>query len=207
MNQETHLRDLSEIRSMMERSSRFLSLSGLSGIFIGIFALIGAFVAYRFLEKQPEYVSTPYSQRGTAFYTFFVIDFAAVLLASLTVAVVLSARRARKKGLSVWDGTSRRMLVNLFIPLGAGGLFCGILVLHAPQLIAATTLIFYGLALLNASKYTLPDIRTVGLIEIVLGLLCGYLAGTGTNLLFWALGFGVLHIVYGAVLYNKYERL
>ena len=152
-------------------------------------------------------MSTPYGQRGTSFYAFFAIDFAVVLLASLTVAVVLSVRRARKKGLPVWDGTGRRMLVNLFIPLGAGGLFCGILLQHAPQLIAATTLIFYGLALLNASKYTLPDIRTVGIIEIALGLLCGFFAGTGTSLLFWALGFGVLHIIYGVVLYNKYERL
>ena len=119
----------------------------------------------------------------------------------------MSVRGARKKGLQVWDNTSRRMLVNLFIPLGAGGLFCGILLLHAPQLIAAATLIFYGLSLLNASKYTLPDMRTLGLMEIVLGLLCGFFAGSVNSLLFWSLGFGVLHIVYGAVLYNKYERV
>lgn len=99
------------------------------------------------------------------------------------------------------------MLVNLLLPLGAGGLFCGILLLHAPQLIAAATLLFYGLALLNASKYTLPDMRNLGLMEIGLGLLCGFFVGTGTSLLFWALGFGVLHIIYGVLLYNKYERL
>lgn len=207
MNQETHLRDLSEIRSLMERSSRFLSLSGLSGIFAGIFALIGAFLAYRFLEGQADWLGTPYGERGTSFYTFFAIDFAAVLLASLTVAVVMSVRRAHKKGLRAWDGTSRRMLVNLFIPLGAGGLFCGILLLHAPQLIASATLVFYGLALLNASKYTLPDVRNLALCEIALGIVCGFFAGTGTSLFFWAFGFGILHIVYGAVLYNKYERL
>ena len=207
MNQDTHLRDLSEIRSLMERSSLFLSLSGLSGIFAGVFALIGAFVAYRFMEGHPESLSSPNSQQGSSFYTFFAVDFGLVLLASLAGAVVMSVRGARKKGLQVWDNTSRRMLVNLFIPLGAGGLFCGILLLHAPQLIAAATLIFYGLSLLNASKYTLPDMRTLGLMEIVLGLLCGFFAGSVNSLLFWSLGFGVLHIVYGAVLYNKYERV
>ena len=207
MNQDTHLRDLSEIRSLMERSSLFLSLSGLSGIFAGVFALIGAFVAYRFMEGHPESLSSPKSQQGSSFYTFFAVDFGLVLLASLAGAVVMSVRGARKKGLQVWDNTSRRMLVNLFIPLGAGGLFCGILLLHAPQLIAAATLIFYGLSLLNASKYTLPDMRTLGLMEIVLGLLCGFFAGSVNSLLFWSLCFGVLHIVYGAVLYNKYERV
>jgi hypothetical protein len=207
MNQETHLRDLSEIRSLMERSSRFLSLSGLAGISAGTFALIGAFLAYRYLETQPDWLSQPYRLRGSAFYTFFALDFALVLVFSLAAAVYFSVRRARKQGLRVWDGTSRRMLTNLFIPLIAGGLFCLILLDRAPELIAATTLVFYGLALLNASKYTLPDVRTLGLCEITVGLICGFYAGTGTSLLFWAFGFGVLHIIYGAVLYNKYERL
>lgn len=207
MNRDTHLRDLSEIRSLMERSSVFLSLSGLSGILAGAFALIGAFLAYQYMEDQPGFLNSPSYQQNASFYTFFGVDFALVLLASLTGAAVMSVRRARKKGLPVWDNTSRRMLINLFIPLGAGGLFCGILLLHAPQLIAATTLVFYGLSLLNASKYTLPDMRTLGILEIVLGLLCGFLVGTVSSLLFWALGFGILHIVYGVVLYNKYERV
>ncbi len=207
MNQDTHLRDLSEIRSLMERSSVFLSLSGLSGILAGVFALIGAFAAYQYLEGQPAFLSPPNYQQHASFYTFFAVDFALVLLASLTGAALMSVRRARKKGLPVWDNTSRRMLINLFIPLGTGGLFCGILLLHAPQLIAAATLVFYGLSLLNASKYTLPDMRTLGVLELVLGLLCGFFVGTVPSLLFWALGFGLLHLVYGVVLYNKYERV
>jgi predicted lysophospholipase L1 biosynthesis ABC-type transport system permease subunit len=44
MNQ--HLEDIAEIRAMMERSTRFLSLSGLSGVFAGTFGLIASGLAY-----------------------------------------------------------------------------------------------------------------------------------------------------------------
>ena len=60
-------------------------------------------------------------------------------------------------------------------------------------------LIFYGMALVNASKYTLGNVRYLGLAEIVLGLLCAALPGYG--FWFWVIGFGVLHIVYGSLIY------
>ena len=199
-----HLQDLTEIRSMMERSSRFISLSGLSGISAGVFALIGAFVAYqRILEDNAgEYLNL---SQNTPLLRFITIDGIIVLTLSLIFAFYFTVRQTRKKGLKLWNKTSKRLFINMAVPLLTGGFFCLILLQRAPHLIDCASLVFYGLALINASKYTVDDIRYLGYIEIILGLACGLLNEWRIGLLFWTIGFGVLHIVYGIVMYRKYE--
>jgi hypothetical protein len=141
----------------------------------------------------------------TNFIIFSFVDAFVVLVLALFFGVFFTTRNARKKGLPFWDATVKRMLINLFIPLVAGGVFCLILLYHhLVFLIAPSTLLFYGLALINASKFTLTDIRYLGISEIILGLIAMVFVGYG--LIFWAIGFGVLHIVYGLAMYIKYER-
>jgi len=198
------LETLSEIRLLMERSSRCISLNGLAGVFAGFFALIGAFVAYNYMNDKG-FVFQLMSSLNIPFIQFFVIDAGLILAASLFVALLLALRKAKKRGLKIWDNTSKRLLINLLIPLLSGGVFCFILLFHGVAgLVAPATLIFYGLALINASKYTFNDIRYLGYIELTLGLISSLLIGYG--LLFWALGFGIMHIVYGIVMYYKYEQ-
>jgi hypothetical protein len=211
MNQNEHLETLNEIRSLMERSSRFISLSGLSGVFAGTYALIGALAAYLYLNigigdaSYYEYAFTEDGSYRRSFLSFFILDAGLVLLASVCTAYLLSSRKAKQKGQKIFDKTAVRLAVNLFIPLLAGGVFCLILLAHKlVGLIAPGMLVFYGLGLVNASKYTFDDIRYLGYCEIVLGLISAYYIGYG--LLFWAAGFGVLHIIYGALMYNKYDR-
>jgi hypothetical protein len=210
-NQKDQLETLSEIRSLMERSSRFISLSGLSGVFIGVFALIGTVAAYIFLSLSicsGEYYKLAFTDQGEinySFFTFFIVDAIFILTGSFILVTVFSIRKAKENGQTIWDATAKRLVINLFIPLVAGGLFCLVLLYHGLiGLIAPATLLFYGLALINASKYTLNDIRYLGLMEIALGLIASVYIGYG--LLFWAFGFGILHIVYGIVMYNKYEK-
>lgn len=213
--QSEHLKNLQEIRSIMERSSRFLSLSGLSGIFAGLVALLGALAVYLY---QQDFFYGRYLNHGillhedilagtelSKFLLFIFIDAIAVLTLALSFGVFFTTRNARKKGLPIWDKSAKRMLVNLFIPLVTGGLFCLVLLYHhLIYLIAPSTLVFYGLSLINASKFTLNDVRYLGICEIVLGLLAMVFVGYG--LVFWTFGFGVLHIVYGFAMYWKYER-
>lgn len=206
-----HLDALSEIRSMMEKSTKFISLSGLSGVFAGIFALLGAAAAYIHLNmalNEKNYYDFAYLDNGkvnTDFFTFFFIDGISVLVLAISFGIFFTVRKAKKNQQSVWNSTSKRLLANLFIPLVSGGLFCLVMVYHGiVGLVAPATLIFYGLALLNASKYTLHDIHYLGICQIVLGLLSSVFIGYG--LLFWAFGFGVLHIVYGTIMYFKYEQ-
>lgn len=211
MNTNSPLETLTEIRSIMERSTRFISLNGLAGVFAGVFALIGAGAAYYYLKlnlfepSEYNYLHSGVRNSEMDFYTFFFVDALLVLIASLTVAVFLSVRKARKKGLKVWDNMAKRVTLNMMVPLASGGFLCLVMLYHGfIGLIAPATLLFYGLALFNTSKYTYSDIRVLGLLEIMLGLLSSIWLGYG--LLFWALGFGVLHIVYGIILYIKYER-
>lgn len=203
--QKEHLQAITDIRSMMERSSRCISLSGLSGVFAGIFALIGAYLAYLQMGSfYEDYRNISYLDSVSMTIVFLEIA-GGVLIASLLVGTLLTIRNSKRKGIPVWDNSAKRLLINLGIPLVAGGLFCLVLLYHGIiGLVAPATLIFYGLALLNASKYTFNDIRYLGILEIILGLAASLFIGYG--LIFWAIGFGVLHIIYGAVMYFKYER-
>jgi hypothetical protein len=205
MDSNEHLKAITDIRSMMERSSRFISLSGLSGIIAGVFALIGAYLAYIKIHSVDGIYRLLNRDAFMDVVIYLMADAAIVLAASVTCGVVLTVRNSKKKGVKIWDTTSRRLLINLLIPLVTGGLFCLIMLYQGlVGFVAPATLIFYGLALINASKYTLDDIRYLGFCEIVLGLAASLYIGYG--LYFWALGFGALHIIYGAVMYFKYER-
>lgn len=204
MNKTDYLQDISEIRSLMERSSRFISLSGLSGIMAGIYALAASFLAYKVIypDGLPSYEPTVLSD---AKIQLLLLNGIVTLVLAVTTGILLTLRRTKKMGLKFWDHPSKRLLINLSIPLLAGGLFSLILLNSGfLSLVPSVTLLFYGMALLNASNYTLSDIRYLGISEIVLGLFASYFIGYG--LLFWAIGFGVLHIIYGTKMYYKYEK-
>ena len=196
---------------MMERSTRFISLSGLSGVAAGCSALLGAAMVYVYLGLTPFsnyrifYAEVLRQGKwGIGYETFFLLDAALVFLLAVCSGVYFTTRKARKKGQKVWDASALRMLSNLAIPLIVGGIFC--LVLYRERqilLIAPATLVFYGLALVNGSKFTLNDIRYLGLCEIGLGIIGLFFPGYGLEL--WAIGFGLLHIAYGMVMYKKYE--
>ncbi len=200
-------KDLADIRQMMERSSKFLSLSGWSGILAGVYALLGVVLAYYYFDYQAlDWVAilrqtNPVAEQLPAFLILAV----GVLVLTLATAVFLSARKAGKSGGNAWNSTSKRMLFALAIPLLAGGLFMIILLLQGLSgLLVPVSLLFYGLAILSASNYTYAEMKYLGLIQIGLGLL-------GLNfvtyaLLFWALGFGLVHIGYGLYLHYTYER-
>lgn len=206
------LNDLAEIRLMMERSSRFLTLSGLSGVFAGIYALIGAGAAYFYFSGSGHMRANYYDRiRDLAgrinmdVLTFCIADALIVLALSLATGYYFTMKKTRKSNHKMWNAASKRMLASLSIPLAAGGLYCGILFMHGKVgLIAPATLIFYGLALISAGKYTLDEIKYLGVLEIVLGLLASVFPGYG--LIAWAFGFGVLHIIYGLLMYSKYDR-
>jgi hypothetical protein len=200
--QHTSLETLQDIRRIMDRSSRFISLSGWSGVSAGVFALIGVYFAGKWMYHSR------YVTYGTDLQELkWKLLFLAVLVLSLALvfAFYFTWRRARKNNVSLWDPGSRKLMINLLIPLAAGGIFVlGLWAQNNWGFIAPATLVFYGLALVNASKYTLSDIRYLGIIEIILGLINMWAVGWG--LYFWAVGFGLLHIVYGLIMWWKYEK-
>lgn len=195
------LTELKDIRNIMERSSRFLSLSGLSGILIGIYAIIGAFMAYQIVYIQfPSHYRQEYVNE--VLIQLFVIG-ATVLLLSLLTIFILTIKKARKEKKAIWGPGSKLLLLNLLIPLVTGAILITTLLFRGYYgVISPAFLIFYGLALVNAAKYTRPEILGLGIVEILLGLIAAIFPGYGLYL--WAVGFGVVHIIYGA-LYLRIE--
>lgn len=201
--EQDYIRDITEIRAMMERSSKFLSLSGWAGILAGIYALSGTYIAYRFFQFNPNEVA--YSAELPDNLPEVILLATIILVLAIGTAALLSVKKANKRGENVWNPTTWRLLISMAVPLVAGGLLILILISKGLiGLVVPLTLLFYGLALYNASKFTYEDIKTLGLIEIALGLLGSYFVDYG--LIFWALGFGVMHIIYGIYLHYRYER-
>lgn len=206
--QNQHLEALQDIRQMMQRSSRFISLSGLSGIAAGLWALLGAYFGYRLItdyyqtyDRNGEYTGASFQQ--LKLHLFLVA--AVVLCLALLSAFYFTWRRTKKTNTEMWNHTSRQLTINMAIPLVTGGLYVLAMLQHNEwRFIAPASLVFYGLALVNGSKYTLSDVRYLGISEIILGLIATQFIGYG--LYFWAVGFGVLHIIYGFIMWWKNER-
>ena len=201
MESNNYLQDIKDIKQMMSQSSQFISLSGLSGVLAGIYAIVGAiYVNGLILSHKDMYITL---ESDT--FKKIIVSALVVLAASLLTAYIMTVRKAKKMGENVWNPSSRRLLINFLIPLVTGGIFALLLLRHGHYgLVAPITLLFYGLACLNASKYTLRDVRYLGITEIILGLLAVEFSGFG--LYFWAIGFGLCHIVYGGMMHFKYDR-
>lgn len=216
-NQNQPIETLQDIKAMMDRSSRFVSLSGLSGVAAGICALIGAWLAAGIIDNSGvityrtenandiEYngfgISILKSFMGQKLFLIAIITFIAAFL----VAFLFTYLQSRKKGIPVWGLSAKRLMWNVLLPMLVGAVFLLKLIEAGVfGLIAPGCLIFYGLALVNGSKFTLGEIRYLGYAMIILGLINCWFPGFG--LYFWAAGFGLLHILYGLVMWNKYER-
>ncbi len=201
MEENNYLKDISEIKDLMSRSSRFISLSGLSGIFAGLYAISGALLSYFFIFPKPGEVLTLNSWN----FKMLLILLASVALLSIVTAFLLTSQKAKKNKEKIWNTTTQRLLINFLIPLITGGIYI-IIKLNSQHygLTASLMLIFYGLALVNASKFTIGNVKYLGYAEIIIGLICAAIPGFG--FWFWIIGFGVLHIIYGSFMYFQEKK-
>ena len=190
---------------MMERSSRFISLSGFSGIIVGVCALIGAFVANQrintyFLNEYSSSVACPSCLKRD-----LIVIAVIIFITAFVTATLFTFFKSKKANIPIWGTAARRLMWNTMVPMVAGGFFLWrMMELNQYNLIAAGCLLFYGLALVNGSKYTLGEVKYLGYAEIILGIINLWMIRSG--LLFWAIGFGVFHIIYGVAMWWKYDR-
>ncbi|MFD1551063.1 hypothetical protein DNU06_04320 [Putridiphycobacter roseus] len=204
------IEDLKDIRIMMESTTKFLSLSGLSGIVAGIIALLGALLAQNLMQNffNLGLYHTISGKMNEAYHTLAIsLFFTAIgtLVLALGFGLLFTYLKAKKLNHHLNKPITIKLLKSLFTPLIFGGIF--ILLMYrqgAFTLIAPATLLFYGLALLNASKYLNVEIKYMAISELILGLLAAYFVNN--SLIFWSIGFGILHIFYGSIMYFKYDR-
>ena len=208
-NNDETVEALQEIRDILNRSSRFISLSGFSGIWAGGTALVGAWYA-RGLMRDPASMYTAVNNEATAAYfdpqtnRLIVLAFI-VFIVAFAGAFYFTYKKARYHGHVLWNHASQQLLLHLLFPILAGGVFCISAIYNGvPQLTVPLALAFYGMALISASRHTLSEIRYLGMFEVALG--CATLFFPEFGLYTWALGFGVLHVVYGIVMRNKYDK-
>lgn len=196
--EKDYIQKLAEIRSMMEQSSKFLSLSGWAGIMAGVYALVGAYIAYNFLGFNSSEIP-----QGTSSSIYLL----AILILGLALisAIFFSHRRAIKNKRRLWNFTTKRLIIDMTVPIATGAILIIILInISLERLVVPLSLIFYGLALYNASKFTLNEVKILGIVQLVIGLLSMYFSEY--SLLWWSLGFGLAHIIYGIYMHYKYER-
>lgn len=205
--QQDYSQDIAEIRSMMERSSKFLSLSGWAGIMAGIYALAGAWVAWTIYGFNPDGIAWTPIEPGNApdYLPELIILGLGVLVLALATAIYLSWKKADGRGERIWNVSSRRLLASVAVPMVAGGVLVLILLSEGLiGLVAPVMLLFYGLALYNASHFTISELKVYGLLLVVLGLAGAWFVEYG--LLVWAIGFGAGHIIYGILIHIRHER-
>jgi hypothetical protein len=209
-NNKNYLEDLRIIKKVMEESSRFLSLSGLSGVFAGLIALFGAASAVLIFLHGRIILPAGFSDGFTGqeiqnLRIKLIADAILVLVLAVGISFYFSRRKSVKKGLKMWTPVSKRLIMNFLVPLITGGLFILILYFHHNwYLIIPTMLVFYGLALVGAGKFTYSEVFYLGVLEVITGLTAAIFPAFG--ILFWCFGFGVLHITYGLIMYRKYEE-
>ncbi|HRN79575.1 MAG TPA: hypothetical protein PKY29_05590 [Ferruginibacter sp.] len=212
MNQSESIETIRDIRRMMERSSRFISLSGLSGVSAGVCALVGAWIAHPYVYGYKEYIIHPEiaivqamaEDYSILFNTWLFWIAVGTFFSAFISAFVFTWIKSKKEGIPVWGNASKRVLASVGIPMIVGGIFLfRLLQFGTFGLVAPACLIFYGLGLVNAAKYTLNEIKYLGYTEIILGLISMWFIGYG--LYFWAIGFGLMHIVYGIWMWLKYD--
>jgi len=201
-----YVQDLATIRGIMEKRTKFLSLSGLSGILAGIYSLVGAYLAYRVIYFADNSVYEAYRSGVWSPEIIKLIMIATgVLVFASSTGLILSMRKAKKLGQNMFNPSTLRMGASFAVPMITGGIFVAVLILRGDAgWVSPALLIFYGLALFSAGNFTFSDVKTLGILQIILGLIAAIYPGYG--LILWTIGFGVLHILYGSIVYFKYER-
>ena len=208
-NKPDYSDDIKTIKKIIDESSRFLSLSVLSGLFAGFLAILAGCIAqFGILRSKSFFFNENLSSLSvpeiTSLKIKLITDALLVLLLALAGSLYFSYRKAHRKGQKIWTPVSRRLLLSLIIPLIAGAFFIMIFYLESQwQLIVPAMLIFYGLALIGAGKFTYSEVFYLGLAELLTGFSAAIFKGSA--IFFWILGFGFFNLAYGLIMYRKYE--
>ena len=101
MDKDKALESVFEIKELMEKSSKFISVSGIAAILAGIYALVGAYIATQ--------VITPGTHLIVALELMAIIA-SLVLVAAAVTACILSYYKSKKTGQKFFSRLTYRAL-------------------------------------------------------------------------------------------------
>ena len=120
MTSNEHLKQLTDIKEMMEKSSKVLSLSGLAGVFAGIFAILGSLTFYYisinyFGLNLLKIGDEPLIEIPQNLVNIGLLDAIIIGFLSIGFGLFFTIRKSRKKGYKIWQPTTKYFLLSLFI--------------------------------------------------------------------------------------------
>jgi hypothetical protein len=179
--------NLRYIRETMERSQSFTAVSGLGGVLMGLIALGATFLALR-AETTGAWVAV---WMGAA-------------ALSLSTALAAMTLKARAVGGSLLVGAGKKFAWNLTPPLLVGGvLTLAMTQAGAAELLPGVWLLLYGTGVVTGGAFSVRVVPLMGLTFMLVGAAALFAPAAWGNL-FMAGGFGLLHIVFGAVIWRKH---
>jgi len=180
------IEDLSFIRRTMEASGTFTAVSGAGVMGMGVLALLAAAYTSRL----------PFPEAGLGVWAG-----AAALSAVVSgYAIVRKARHRRESALS---GPGRKFVLNFMPSIAAGAaLTVALLLAGLPDLLPGTWLLLYGTGVVTGGAFSVRVIPAMGLAFMALGILGLAVPEWGQTLM--AVGFGGLHLAFGAIIARRY---
>lgn len=206
MSESEYIQQISDIRKIITERTKFKALSGISGILAGCYAIIGAWIAYRIIYNSNDIL---YSKFKAGYYSndiglLFLVAFI-VLVASIATGIFFSWKKAKESGEKLFNKVAWKILGHFSIfMLSALVLLIATYLNGYYTLLAPICLLFYGLSLIHVSSFINSEVFGLGLSIVAIGLISLFFPGYG--LLCWTLGFGLMHMIYGFMMWYKYDR-
>lgn len=175
------------IRSTMEGSSRFTDVSGIGMLLIGVSAVLATLVA----AARPSELAA-------------VLVWEAEAVVAITIGLLASLHKARDRWQRLLAAPARKFVLGLAPPLAAGGVLTialqreGLL-----DLLPGMWLVVYGAAIAAAGAFSVRILPVLGFSFMAVGSVAFLAPAAWTGWLL-GLGFGGLHIVFGAIIARRY---
>jgi hypothetical protein len=201
-----------EASSGVRRQTRYLAFSAWSFLSIGLLFLLVIASAWVYLgyeiegQTDPEQLFGRFEAIPSHYYALAAVACLLALGLGLGLVTWFNNRKAERLGLARWNAAATKMVQEAAVPLLGGGLLLAVLVFRYGLfgLVAPLSLLFYGLALTRASWFSLRELRSLGYVQIGLGLVsCLFPRET---LLFWGLGLGLAHVLFGLWMAVREQR-
>ena len=182
--------NLRVIRALMERSTKFSTFSGLSGVCAGMASIIGCIITRLYIPDPG------------AFPVQFLALWSTVIVIAVGADYLLMKRRAAQVGKRVLSRLGKQMVIASVPGLGTGAIVTFYLLQH--HLLGSVYpfwMLAYGLAVSATGLFSQREVSLLGVAFLIAGAAC--LFATGIGLPMMAVTFGGFHIVYGLAMSRK----